>query len=76
MNRKGVGIGMVLLLAALLLGSAGCTPWLWANDAAAFTAGWLARGLVPVSGDTAITCYRNGVAIDCADVPADLQPTP
>jgi hypothetical protein len=76
MNHKGVSIGTVLLLAALLFGSNGCTPALWATDVVAFTAGWLARGLVPLPGETEITCYRNGVAIDCAEVPAELQPTP
>jgi hypothetical protein len=75
MKRGNRYVGMVLLLSALALGG-GCGEEFWAANAFSFAAGWLARGLAARPGDTQLTCYRNGVEIDCAEVPAELQPTP
>jgi hypothetical protein len=69
MQRKGISIAIVLLLATFALGSGGCL-----TEAAAFGLGWVARSLVPTPIDAQLTCYRNGVLIDCAEVPAELQP--
>ena len=76
MKRGSVRVGVVFLLAALALAGSGCVPVFWPGDVVAFAAGWLARGAVPMASSTEITCYRNGVLIDCAEVPAELQATP
>ena len=76
MKRRSVRVATVCLLATLALAASGCVSVFWPGDVVAFAAGWLARGAVPVASSTEITCYRNGVLIDCAEVPAELQATP
>ena len=64
-----------LLVLVVPLAATGCEP-IWAVTNTVFlAAGWIANGLA-VNASPGITCYRNGVLIDCADVPAELQPVP
>jgi hypothetical protein len=73
MKRAGRIVAGVLVLTIPLLVT-GCEPIWTAVSSVSFAAGWVARGLaLPTSPEP--TCYRNGVLIDCAEVPADLQPT-
>jgi hypothetical protein len=72
MKRKCVSIATVLVLAALLFSSSGCAEVLWAANVVSLATGWLTRGLVPPMAE--FTCYRNGVLVNCADVPAELLP--
>jgi hypothetical protein len=71
-RTTGSKIATVLLTAILLTGVTGCGEWWLVSNVTSFVAGWLTRGLIsPANG---ITCYRNGELIDCADLPADVQP--
>ncbi len=66
-------ITVMLVAAALLSAVLGCTPWPFvSSQAIAFGLGWLARDL---TGGTSsqTSCYRNGVLIDCSDLPANLH---
>jgi hypothetical protein len=72
-RRNGAPI-MVMFAAAVFLSSVlGCTPWPFvSSQAVAFGLGWLARDLT--GGTTSQTsCYRNGVLIDCSELPANLH---
>ena len=65
---------VVLAIAVVIGGAAGCLPSLSPTDLPAFLAGWVARGLVVQTGGDGLTCYRNGELIDCAEVPSELLP--
>jgi hypothetical protein len=58
------------LLAAcgLLLLSTGCVGWQLTATAASFGLGWL-TGMLGVPTTTETLCYRNGVPIDCSEMP-------
>jgi hypothetical protein len=66
-------IAIAAALLAVVLFTAGCLPILWTSNLATFTGGWLLRGIVD-AGANEYTCYRNGVPIDCSELPADMQP--
>jgi hypothetical protein len=74
MQRTTKRIVLAGLLAALLVTASGCWPFDLASNATSFAAGWLVRGFATQTPTTELTCYRNGVAIDCADVPAEMLP--
>jgi len=63
-----------VVLAALLGTTTGCWPFDLVSNAASFAAGWLVRDLATAATGPELTCYRNGVAVDCADVPAEFLP--
>ena len=65
---------VVLVIAVVIGGAAGCLPSLSPTDLPAFLTGWFLRGFVAQSGSDGLTCYRNGELIDCAEVPSDLLP--
>ena len=74
MRRATTRVVLAGMLAALLVTASGCWPFDLASNATSFAAGWLMRGLAAQALPTELTCYRNGVAIDCADVPAEMLP--
>jgi hypothetical protein len=74
MRRTTTRVILAGLLAALLVTATGCWPFDFASNATSFAAGWLVRGFAAGTPTTELTCYRNGVAINCADVPAELLP--
>jgi hypothetical protein len=55
---------------ALLIGLAGCDVLIGSN-VASFSMGYL---LGSAGAGNQMTCYQNGEAINCADVPTDLMP--
>jgi hypothetical protein len=71
-RRTSTKIATLLVTVILLTGATGCVELWVASNTTSFVAGWLARGLVDATSGT--TCYRNGELIDCAELPADVQP--
>jgi hypothetical protein len=57
----------IFLVAGLALTS-GCVEWLLPTTLASAAGGWLLRDSLPTPAE--YTCYRNGAAIDCSDMPA------
>lgn len=72
MQRRVTTCLVATLMAVALLGTTtGCKEWLLGSHLASFGAGWALRDLtMPTTTET--LCYRSGVLIDCADLPADL----
>lgn len=56
------------VLAALTLGLTGCGQRELLT-AISFGTGWLVRGLTGMNVET--LCYRNGVLVDCSQLPAE-----
>jgi len=72
MQRSIRTVAMVLIGVAILGTTVGCIPGWTASNVASFVGGWLAHSLVVPTVPTE-TCYRNGVQIDCSQLPTDLQ---
>lgn len=70
MTKRSTRFLMAAFLGALLTGVAGC-EWLIGSHLASFGAGY-ALGAASVGTQT--TCYQNGELINCAELPAELQP--
>jgi hypothetical protein len=73
--KHGIGVRLtVCLVAAVLLGaSTGCTPWLVVSNLVSLGSGWLLRDLTLTTA-TETQCYRNGVLVDCAELPVQSGP--
>jgi hypothetical protein len=52
----------------LLAVNTGCIGWQLAASAASFNLGWL-MGALSTPTTTETQCFRNGVEIDCSEVP-------
>lgn len=74
MNRKRMRCVCASVVGAVLLtGAWGCTPWPFiSSEAVSFGLGWLARGL-GLGTVTQTACFRNGILIDCSELPPDVQ---
>lgn len=72
MKRGIVKCGSVLVAAALLVTTTGCSEFFIFSNAASMVTGWL-LGSQAAAGNVERQCYQNGVLIDCADLPADLD---
>jgi hypothetical protein len=74
MRRHVMQYVVAAILFAMVGGSMGCLPSLFPTELPAFMAGWILRGLSIQSGNEGLTCFRNGVQVDCSEVPGDLIP--
>ena len=68
-----VRLGMMLVAGALLIGGSGCNELLARTNIGSFLTG-LAFGNFISAGSVETLCYQNGVLIDCAALPENLQP--
>ena len=59
---------LVFMTLGLLVGTAGCITTALAASAASLGAGWV-LGAMTVPKTTEYMCYRNGVQIDCSELP-------
>lgn len=67
-HRRLSRIMMSLIAAGLLATSTGCVYELLMSHVSAFTAGWVLReATIPTTTET--QCFRNGVEIDCSQLP-------
>lgn len=74
MRHSGIWRAAGIVLAGVLaLSNTGCVEWLMTSHAAFFGAGWLMRDAT-IGTTTERTCFENGVLVDCATLPEDVQP--
>jgi hypothetical protein len=75
MRRYSIRIVIAVSLVTVVWCATGCVPILWASsDLLSFAAGWVLREVVD-AGNSQTICYRNGVPIDCSEVPSGSLPT-
>ena len=67
-TQVGRFLAISLITLALLAPAAGCLRGPMVTHAASFGAGWLI-GAITTPRVTETTCYRNGVEVDCSELP-------